>query len=370
MVGAGQASLGGPTRTQSQVPRFRQSEGRRAVPRPRRLRPPGAGVVVPSLAFPRRLTRRDARVMWDHATGRSKGYGFVSFRTREDAQAAIEKMQGQYVGSRRVRCGWAQHKQVRVAASPAGAGNYGGEAGGSSMGAWVVWALVGLATGLPAAPRPMQSAARRVRPRTWQRCGGGRMQLAGTQLIRGATCQCVEAQALGRLWALGRPAAGSCRLSVPPPPAAHRHACRCPRCPASAMYVVAACAFAGRVAAAAQLPGSGQVRRAEGLGLAAQGNGGQWAGWPTCRPPGVVATGAGGSLQPDSARICPGSSGDGSWRGFVKEAGWSICKGIAAGSGHGTLLDVTGRSSCCRGRVCCRRLLGPHTRGAGAGVTV
>ncbi|GBF89891.1 oligouridylate-binding protein-like [Raphidocelis subcapitata] len=53
----------------------------------------------------------DARVMWDHATGRSKGYGFVAMRSREEAQAAIERMHGQVIGSRRVRCGWAQHKQ-------------------------------------------------------------------------------------------------------------------------------------------------------------------------------------------------------------------------------------------------------------------
>lgn len=53
----------------------------------------------------------DARVMWDHATGRSKGYGFVSFRSREDAEAAIDRMQGWQIGSRRIRVGWAQHKQ-------------------------------------------------------------------------------------------------------------------------------------------------------------------------------------------------------------------------------------------------------------------
>ncbi|CAD7701309.1 unnamed protein product [Ostreobium quekettii] len=53
----------------------------------------------------------DARVMWDHSTGRSKGYGFVSFRSREDAERAIQEMHGQLIGSRRVRCGWAQHKQ-------------------------------------------------------------------------------------------------------------------------------------------------------------------------------------------------------------------------------------------------------------------
>ena len=50
--------------------------------------------------------------MWDHITGRSKGYGFVSFRRKEDAEDAIVQMQGRQIGSRRIRVGWAQHKQV------------------------------------------------------------------------------------------------------------------------------------------------------------------------------------------------------------------------------------------------------------------
>lgn len=52
----------------------------------------------------------DARVMWDFATGRTKGYGFVSFVTKEQAQYAIETMDGAQLGSRCIRCGWAQHK--------------------------------------------------------------------------------------------------------------------------------------------------------------------------------------------------------------------------------------------------------------------
>ena len=52
----------------------------------------------------------DARVMWDFATGRTKGYGFVSFVTKEEAQKAIETMDGAQLGSRCIRCGWAQHK--------------------------------------------------------------------------------------------------------------------------------------------------------------------------------------------------------------------------------------------------------------------
>ena len=52
----------------------------------------------------------DARVMWDHTTGRSRGYGFVAFASRADAEAALAAMHGALVGARRVRCGWAQHR--------------------------------------------------------------------------------------------------------------------------------------------------------------------------------------------------------------------------------------------------------------------
>ncbi len=57
----------------------------------------------------------DARVMWDHSTGRSRGYGFVSFSTKEKAKCAIETMDGAQIGSRCIRCGWAQHKTESAA---------------------------------------------------------------------------------------------------------------------------------------------------------------------------------------------------------------------------------------------------------------
>lgn len=37
--------------------------------------------------------------MWDHVTGRSKGYGFVSFRSKEDAERAIANMNGKFLSS-------------------------------------------------------------------------------------------------------------------------------------------------------------------------------------------------------------------------------------------------------------------------------
>ncbi|KAJ6818244.1 oligouridylate-binding protein 1-like [Iris pallida] len=49
----------------------------------------------------------DARVMWDQKTGHSRGFGFVSFRSQQDAQSAINNLTGKWLGSRQIRCNWA-----------------------------------------------------------------------------------------------------------------------------------------------------------------------------------------------------------------------------------------------------------------------
>ncbi|KAH7565623.1 hypothetical protein JRO89_XS09G0236100 [Xanthoceras sorbifolium] len=49
----------------------------------------------------------DARVMWDQKTGRSRGFGFVSFRSQQEAQSAINDLTGKWLGSRQIRCNWA-----------------------------------------------------------------------------------------------------------------------------------------------------------------------------------------------------------------------------------------------------------------------
>ncbi|XP_024023157.1 oligouridylate-binding protein 1 isoform X2 [Morus notabilis] len=49
----------------------------------------------------------DAKVMWDQKTGRSRGFGFVSFRNQQDAQSAINDLNGKWLGSRQIRCNWA-----------------------------------------------------------------------------------------------------------------------------------------------------------------------------------------------------------------------------------------------------------------------
>ncbi|KAK2979500.1 hypothetical protein RJ640_008384 [Escallonia rubra] len=49
----------------------------------------------------------DARVMWDQKTGRSRGFGFVAFRNQQEAQSAINDLNGKWLGSRQIRCNWA-----------------------------------------------------------------------------------------------------------------------------------------------------------------------------------------------------------------------------------------------------------------------
>lgn len=52
----------------------------------------------------------EARVMWDMKTGRSRGYGFVAFRERAEAEKALSSMDGEWLGSRAIRCNWANQK--------------------------------------------------------------------------------------------------------------------------------------------------------------------------------------------------------------------------------------------------------------------
>jgi len=57
-------------------------------------------------------TISDARVMFDPALNRSRGYGFVAFRKKEDAQKALVEMNGEWLGTRAIRCNWANQKGV------------------------------------------------------------------------------------------------------------------------------------------------------------------------------------------------------------------------------------------------------------------
>lgn len=70
-------------------------------------------------------TLSDARVMWDMNSGKSRGYGFLAFRDKTDAEQAIATMNGEWLGSRAIRVNWANQKTqggLPSAPRPAGGG--------------------------------------------------------------------------------------------------------------------------------------------------------------------------------------------------------------------------------------------------------
>ncbi|MFZ6035558.1 MAG: RNA recognition motif domain-containing protein [Patescibacteria group bacterium] len=54
-------------------------------------------------AFAASGTVASAKVITDRVTGRSRGFGFVEMSTDEEAQAAIQAMDGQDIGGRPVK---------------------------------------------------------------------------------------------------------------------------------------------------------------------------------------------------------------------------------------------------------------------------
>ncbi|MCL7041043.1 hypothetical protein MKW94_025980 [Papaver nudicaule] len=64
-----------------------------------------------------------ARVITDRETGRSRGFGFVSYTSDENASAALDSMDGQDLGGRNIRVSYANERAPR----PAGGGYSGGD---------------------------------------------------------------------------------------------------------------------------------------------------------------------------------------------------------------------------------------------------
>ncbi len=55
----------------------------------------------------------EAKVITDRDTGRSRGFGFVTFTREEDANAAISKMDGTNLDGRAIKVNEAQEKSRR-----------------------------------------------------------------------------------------------------------------------------------------------------------------------------------------------------------------------------------------------------------------
>lgn len=52
----------------------------------------------------------DAKVMTDRETGRSRGFGFVEFKTIEEAEQAMNKLDGQELEGRTLKVNFAQQR--------------------------------------------------------------------------------------------------------------------------------------------------------------------------------------------------------------------------------------------------------------------
>ena len=74
----------------------------------------------------------DAKVINDRDTGRSRGFGFVTFASADDAQAAISAMDGTELDGRSIRVNVANDRPR----GGGGGGFRGGNRGGGGGGRW------------------------------------------------------------------------------------------------------------------------------------------------------------------------------------------------------------------------------------------
>lgn len=59
------------------------------------------------------VTATDVKIIMDKYTGRSKGFGFAEFETEEDAQKAIDALNGQDLNGRALKVNKAQKMKPR-----------------------------------------------------------------------------------------------------------------------------------------------------------------------------------------------------------------------------------------------------------------
>jgi RNA recognition motif-containing protein len=75
-------------------------------------------------------TVKDVHIMTDRDTGRSRGFAFVEMGSKEDAQAAIQALDGANIDGRQIKVNEARERAPRPAGSGGGGGGYRGGGGG------------------------------------------------------------------------------------------------------------------------------------------------------------------------------------------------------------------------------------------------
>jgi cold-inducible RNA-binding protein len=76
----------------------------------------------------------EAKVITDRATGRSRGFGFVTFTEDENAKTAISKMDGTNLDGKTIKVNEAQEKAPRSGGGGRPGGGFGGGRSGSGGG--------------------------------------------------------------------------------------------------------------------------------------------------------------------------------------------------------------------------------------------
>jgi len=68
----------------------------------------------------------EVRLITDRETGRSRGFGFVTFASRDDAQTAIQQLDGTDLDSRTIKVNEAKERVPRGGGGGGGGGRGGG----------------------------------------------------------------------------------------------------------------------------------------------------------------------------------------------------------------------------------------------------
>lgn len=84
--------------------------------------------------FSQHGTVTDVHVIMDKMTGRSRGFGFVTMGSKEEGEAAIEKMHGANVGGRDLTVNEARPREERPGGGGGGGGFRGPRGGGGGGG--------------------------------------------------------------------------------------------------------------------------------------------------------------------------------------------------------------------------------------------